>query len=429
MNSQANKTYFDDINLTVSSAASTAEPYFSAVITEAHDYHEFGQLMEGRGFKGNYRYGYQGSEKDNEISGDGSSYTTQFRQLDPRLGRWMAPDPVFQPWQSPYTSMDNNPVNMVDLLGLSGKTPVKDKKVRGKLVNARKLGKFDKDRNYTDPETGKTYTWDYHGSSIVYSEIKSPSEEKEKHKEPEEKGDLCIFVALPESAPKMGKNDNSPINTLINEIPSKLARTGLKSVNWKVGHAGVILINRETGKATYTDFGRYSGSTNGNGITRTSDERSYLTPKSAKFDDDGNLTNARDIVKSVIKRNVFKEKDYGSEVLFATVGGLDFDAMSKFMSGNGAKEYGFGKGQTYCAKYACDVIKAGGGAIGSWDMEALVEEARVYIRGLNWSSPTSFAKLWKEGQRLADKGPTPKNIVNNIKTNNPGLPSGRIILK
>jgi len=119
VNSQANKTYFDDINLTVSPAASTAEPYFSAVITEAHDYHEFGQLMEGRGFKGDYRYGYQGSEKDNEISGDGSSYTTQFRQLDPRLGRWMAPDPVFQPWQSPYTSMDNDPVNLNDGMGLS----------------------------------------------------------------------------------------------------------------------------------------------------------------------------------------------------------------------------------------------------------------------------------------------------------------------
>ena len=81
------------------------------------NYHEFGQLMEGRGFKGNYRYGYQGSEKDNEVNGDGSNYTTLFRQLDSRLGRWMAPDPVFQPWQSPYTSMDNNPICLNDVLG------------------------------------------------------------------------------------------------------------------------------------------------------------------------------------------------------------------------------------------------------------------------------------------------------------------------
>ena len=73
--------------------------------------------MNGRGFHGDYRFGYQGSEKDNEVSGDGNSYTTEFRQLDPRLGRWFSVDPVFQPWQSPYTSMDNDPVNLTDVLG------------------------------------------------------------------------------------------------------------------------------------------------------------------------------------------------------------------------------------------------------------------------------------------------------------------------
>lgn len=74
--------------------------------------------MNGRGFHGDYRFGYQGSEKDNEVSGDGNSYTTEFRQLDPRLGRWFSVDPVFQPWQSPYTSMDNNPIGLNDPMGL-----------------------------------------------------------------------------------------------------------------------------------------------------------------------------------------------------------------------------------------------------------------------------------------------------------------------
>ena len=73
--------------------------------------------MAGRGFSGSYRFGYQGSEKDNEVSGDGNSYTTEFRQLDPRLGRWYSVDPVFQPWQSPYTSMDNNPIGLNDPMG------------------------------------------------------------------------------------------------------------------------------------------------------------------------------------------------------------------------------------------------------------------------------------------------------------------------
>ena len=77
--------------------------------------------MAGRGFSGSYRFGYQGSEKDNEISGDGNSYTTEFRQLDPRLGRWFSVDPVFQLWQSPYTSMDNDPTNYNDIYGLDPK--------------------------------------------------------------------------------------------------------------------------------------------------------------------------------------------------------------------------------------------------------------------------------------------------------------------
>jgi RHS repeat-associated protein len=63
------------------------------------------------------RYLYQGSEMDKEIKGDGNSYTTTFRQLDPRLGRWFSIDPVVQHWQSVYCSMDNNPIKLNDIKG------------------------------------------------------------------------------------------------------------------------------------------------------------------------------------------------------------------------------------------------------------------------------------------------------------------------
>jgi len=72
-------------------------------------------------FKTHDRYFYQGSEMDKEVKGYGNSYTTTFRQLDPRLGRWMSLDPVFQPHQSPYNSMDNNPIIYNDPKGLSVK--------------------------------------------------------------------------------------------------------------------------------------------------------------------------------------------------------------------------------------------------------------------------------------------------------------------
>jgi RHS repeat-associated protein len=68
-------------------------------------------------FKTHDRYFYQGSEMDKEVKGDGNSYTTTFRQLDPRLGRWMSLDPKVTAWESPYVSMGNNPITQNDILG------------------------------------------------------------------------------------------------------------------------------------------------------------------------------------------------------------------------------------------------------------------------------------------------------------------------
>ncbi|MBI3220470.1 MAG: hypothetical protein HYZ44_13235, partial [Bacteroidetes bacterium] len=47
-----------------------------------------------------YTFGYNGMEKDPETKGDGNSYTTEFRQYDPRLGRWASLDPLMKqfPW-------------------------------------------------------------------------------------------------------------------------------------------------------------------------------------------------------------------------------------------------------------------------------------------------------------------------------------------
>ena len=77
--------------------------------------------MSGRYFAGSqgYRYGYQGSEKDDEVKGSGNSYTTEFRMLDPRIGRWLSIDPLSDnfPWQTPYCSMDNNPIYYADPKG------------------------------------------------------------------------------------------------------------------------------------------------------------------------------------------------------------------------------------------------------------------------------------------------------------------------
>tara|TARA_R110002050_G_C8902935_1_gene510291 strand:- start:837 stop:1760 length:924 start_codon:yes stop_codon:yes gene_type:complete len=75
-------------------------------------------------------------EKDDELKGNGNSYTTHFRQYDPRLGRWLTLDPKMAKlsFHSPYVAYANNPVYYVDPRGdifrvgkgKQAKTDVKD---------------------------------------------------------------------------------------------------------------------------------------------------------------------------------------------------------------------------------------------------------------------------------------------------------------
>ena len=58
---------------------------------------------------GNYRYAYQGQEKDPETGKE----AFQLRLWDSRIGRWLTTDPAGQ-YHSPYMAMGNNPLRMVD---------------------------------------------------------------------------------------------------------------------------------------------------------------------------------------------------------------------------------------------------------------------------------------------------------------------------
>jgi RHS repeat-associated protein len=114
-------TVINDIKIPVSSNSVDVDGYLATIVSTA-DYSPFGVQLDGRTVSAeSYRWGYQGSEKDDEIKGEGNSYTTEFRMLDPRLGRWLSIDPLAAqfPWQSPYVSMDNNPICLNDIFGLS----------------------------------------------------------------------------------------------------------------------------------------------------------------------------------------------------------------------------------------------------------------------------------------------------------------------
>src|SRR6185312_3732029 len=90
---------------------------YNAEVLSATDYYAFGMPMPGRVFNGGtYRYGYSGMEMDNELKNFGNSYTSEFRQYDPRLGRWMTMDPEWRENAdiSPYANDNNNPIVFTD---------------------------------------------------------------------------------------------------------------------------------------------------------------------------------------------------------------------------------------------------------------------------------------------------------------------------
>jgi RHS repeat-associated protein len=72
-----------------------------------------------------YRYGFNGKESDDEVSGNGNSIHFEFREYDPRTGRFKSIDPLGAnyPWQSPYVFAANNPIVLVDILGLGPGDP------------------------------------------------------------------------------------------------------------------------------------------------------------------------------------------------------------------------------------------------------------------------------------------------------------------
>jgi RHS repeat-associated protein len=106
--SEATKVWFDDLKIT----------HMQTLVVQSTDYGVWGDVIrEQKSDESVYRFGYQGqfAEKDEETGWN----HFELREYDAVIGRWMVPDPFGQYW-SPYVSMGNNPVNLVDPKG--GKT-------------------------------------------------------------------------------------------------------------------------------------------------------------------------------------------------------------------------------------------------------------------------------------------------------------------
>jgi len=81
----------------------------------------YGMGIKSRAFQGfrDFRYGFNGQEKDDEIKGSGNSVDFGARIYDPRIGRWLSIDPLSHkyPGYSPYSFGLDNPVYFQDADG------------------------------------------------------------------------------------------------------------------------------------------------------------------------------------------------------------------------------------------------------------------------------------------------------------------------
>ncbi len=100
---QCNYVSIDSIALTTDT---TLSGYITTLLTDKQD-------------REDYRFGFNGQEKDNEIKGVGNSYSFLYRIFDSRLGKFLSVDPLAKsfPHFSSYQFAGNSPISAIDVEG------------------------------------------------------------------------------------------------------------------------------------------------------------------------------------------------------------------------------------------------------------------------------------------------------------------------
>lgn len=128
---------------------------------------------------------------------------------------------------------------------------------------------------------------------------------------------------------------------------------------YKVGHAAIVLINKESGKCHYFDFGRYHAP-KGNGRVRdeSTDFDLEINTK-AVFDSDGNISNVIEVLIELQQNS----SCHGDGNIKAGVAKINFDAAyskAKGMQENVFMKYGpFVFGGTNCSRFVRSVALEG----------------------------------------------------------------------
>jgi RHS repeat-associated protein len=98
-----------------------ADDLTTATVASASDYYPFGLQMDSRTVNdGDYRYGFNGKEKDQDGEFDNTHYDYGFRTYNPAIAKFLSVDPLTAsyPWYTPYQFAGNTPIQAIDLDGL-----------------------------------------------------------------------------------------------------------------------------------------------------------------------------------------------------------------------------------------------------------------------------------------------------------------------
>jgi RHS repeat-associated protein len=135
------------------------------------DYYPFGMAIPNKTFAvTNYRYGFNGKEKDNEVKGNGNSLDYGARSYDPRLGRWYSVDPMRQVYSalSPYAFGANNPLNLMDVDG----NILRDKD--GNIIATERGDKKEKEDPFSKSTDGTTTLIIKYKEVTIYTDKGNP---------------------------------------------------------------------------------------------------------------------------------------------------------------------------------------------------------------------------------------------------------------
>ncbi len=135
----------------------------------------------------------------------------------------------------------------------------------------------------------------------------------------------------------------------------------VKNLNFKVGHAAIVLGHRKSGALAYYDFGRYV-TPRGYGRARSaaSDPRLALNVH-ARFDPEGQISNLPAIMAEL--RDMEYATHGGGRLFFSVATGLSFSASTHFAQhvvDRGPVKYGaIARANNSCSRFVAQVLLAG----------------------------------------------------------------------